>query len=215
MTAPPPHPHSSFPPAPLVYLPGASGNAACLGVVAAILAPRRPPVLVSYPGLAGPDVAPPLGDVDDLVAHLLRTLPARFDLVAISLGSAVALRLALEAPRRLRRMVLLAPTGGIDTARFGGAEFRSAVRAARPDAPTWLLDDSEDLGSRLGEIETPTLLVTGDSDPICPVTVADFLAARLPRARVEVLAGATHDLESEQPDVVASLIEVHLRGRRD
>ncbi|MBM4361486.1 MAG: alpha/beta fold hydrolase [Deltaproteobacteria bacterium] len=215
MTAPPQNPPSSFPPAPLVYLPGASGTAACLGVVAGILAPRRPPLLVNYPGLSGPDIDPPVGDVDDLVTHLLRTLPSRFDLVAISLGSAVALRLALEAPRRLRRMVLLAPTGGIDTARFGGAEFRSAVRAARPDAPTWLLDDTDDLSGRLSEIETPTLLVTGDADPICPVTVADFLGARLPHARVEVLAGATHDLESEQPDVVASVIEVHLRGRRD
>jgi pimeloyl-ACP methyl ester carboxylesterase len=41
--------------------------------------------------------------------------------------------------------------------------------------------------------------------------VGEHLASRLPRGRLEMVAGATHDLEEEQPDLLASLIEAHLR----
>jgi pimeloyl-ACP methyl ester carboxylesterase len=37
------------------------------------------------------------------------------------------------------------------------------------------------------------------------------LRAHLPSALLEVIPGATHDLEEEFPDLVASLIEAHLR----
>jgi len=56
----------------------------------------------------------------------------------------------------------------------------------------------------------PTLLVFGDADPISPVAVGRFLLDRLPSARLEIVAGGTHDLEEEYPDLLASLIEAHL-----
>jgi len=44
------------------------------------------------------------------------------------------------------------------------------------------------------------------------VAAGELLLARLPSATLEVVTGATHDLEAEHPDLLASLIEAHLRG---
>jgi pimeloyl-ACP methyl ester carboxylesterase len=37
------------------------------------------------------------------------------------------------------------------------------------------------------------------------------LAQHLPTSRLEVIPGATHDLELDHPDLIASMIEAHLR----
>jgi pimeloyl-ACP methyl ester carboxylesterase len=74
------------------------------------------------------------------------------------------------------------------------------------------LDDQVDLSERLSDVSTPTLLIFGDQDLIAPVAVGQHLLARLPSARLEIVPFATHDLEAEQPDLIASLIEAHLRA---
>jgi poly(3-hydroxyoctanoate) depolymerase len=123
----------------------------------------------------------------------------------------LALRLALDRPERVRKLILLATSGGIDVAALGGLDWRDTFRGLQPTAPTWFVDDRTDVTPRLGEIRQPTLLVFGDADLIAPVGVGRFLAEGLPDARLEILENATHDLEDEYPDVVASLIEAHLR----
>jgi 2-succinyl-6-hydroxy-2,4-cyclohexadiene-1-carboxylate synthase len=59
------------------------------------------------------------------VADVLAAAPARFALCGYSLGGRVALHVALEAPQRVRRLVLISTTAGIDD----GAE-RAARRAS-------------------------------------------------------------------------------------
>jgi len=107
--------------------------------------------------------------------------------------------------------VLVVPCGGLKAECFGALDWREAFVAARPFAPRWFVNDQSDYSDRLGEISAPTLLVLGEDDPIAPPAIGEFLRARLPNARLEVVEDASHDLEEEHPAFLASLIEAHLR----
>jgi pimeloyl-ACP methyl ester carboxylesterase len=179
--------------------------------IAAVLASRREPLLFDYPGLGESAENPDLHSLAELATSIADELPERCDLVALSMGSTLALRLALEHPERIRRLVLVSPCGGLAAERFGGLDWRAIFREQRPDAPTWFLDDRIDLSPRLAEIHAPTLVVVGDSDLIAPPAIGHFLVGELPAARLEIVADATHDLDEEHPAFLASLIEAHLR----
>lgn len=58
---------------------------------------------------------------------------------------------------------------------------------------------AEDLGSRLASLDIPALVVHGAEDPR-PSTIAERLAAALPRADLAVIPGAGHYPWVEQPD---------------
>jgi pimeloyl-ACP methyl ester carboxylesterase len=58
----------------------------------------------------------------------------------------------------------------------------------------------------LGEIEVPTLVIWGGNDRVVPISCADQYIKGLANARLEVVAGAGHLVELEEPEKVASLI---------
>jgi pimeloyl-ACP methyl ester carboxylesterase len=199
------------PPLPLAILPGAGGRLDLLKPIGDRLAKRRPTHLCEYPGIghAAPD--PSLRTLAELQRHVLSRLPERCDLVAKSMGGVLALRIALEEPKRIRKLVLLATSGGINVAALGGIDWRDTFRRFQPDAPSWFIEDRTDVTPQLGRITQPTLLIFGEADLIAPVRVGHFLKSKLPDARLELLAEGTHDLEAEYPDIIASMIEAHLR----
>jgi pimeloyl-ACP methyl ester carboxylesterase len=196
---------------PVAYLPGASGLWTTWEPIAAVLASRREPLLFDYPGLGESAENPDLHALSDLANWIADELPERCDLVALSMGSALALRLALDHSERVRRVVLVTPCGGVNAARFGALDWRDSFREQRPDAPSWFLDDDTDLSPRLAEILAPTLIVVGGRDPIAPANIGHFLLRQMPAAKLEVVPDATHDLEEEHPAFLASLIEAHFR----
>ncbi len=195
----------------LVFLPGAGGSAAFWAPVASRLADLGPTLLLGYPGFGDAPVDPTIASLDDLFRWLMERLPAEpSHLIAQSMGGILAVRMAVERPELVSRLVLVATSGGVDVARLGGAEWRPELRAARPTAPSWLIDDRTDLTDRLGEIRAPTLLLWTDADPISPLSVARFLATRIKGSRIVTLAGGTHAFASERPEEVASIIRTHL-----
>jgi pimeloyl-ACP methyl ester carboxylesterase len=196
---------------PLVFFPGAGGRVANLRPIAERLARRRTTSVCEYPGLGGVAPDPRLHTLVDLQRHLLASLPDRFDLVTMSMGGVLALRIALEQPQRLRKLVLLATSGGVDMAALGGIDWRDTFRQFQPDVPSWFLEDRTDLTEQLGQITHPALLIYGDADLIAPPRVGRLLQERLGNAQLEIIADATHDLEIDHPDLIASLIEAHLR----
>jgi len=199
------------PPLPLVFFPGAGGQRKNLQPLAGRLALRRQTLICEYPGLGGVSPNPELQTLTDLQNHLLASLPPRFDLVSMSMGGVLALRIALEHPERLRKLVLLATSGGVDIAALGGVDWRDTFLRKEPRAPDWFVQARSDFTPRLGSIPHPALLIYGDADLIAPPAVGQHLARHLPNAKLEVLPGATHDLELEHPDTIAALIEAHLR----
>lgn len=196
---------------PIVFLPGANGRKAFWRPVAERLADLGPAQLVGYPGFGDEPRDPSVRSVDDLYRWLLRRLPAgTYRVVAQSMGGTLATRLAIAHPDRVARLALSATSGGVDVARLGGADWRAAFRAARPDVPDWFELDRTDLTDRLGEIRAPTLLLWSDVDPISPLAVSELLLARIPGARRAVVKGGTHSFAEERPDEVAALLREFL-----
>ena len=196
---------------PLVFFPGAGGRVVHLRPIAERLAHRRTTYLCEYPGLGGVAANPNVQTMAELQRHLLASLPEQFDLVTMSMGGVLGLRIALEHPTRIRKLVLMATSGGVDVAALGGIDWRDSFRLVQPNAPSWFLEDRTDVTPELGRIAHPTLLIYGDADLIAPPSVGHLLQKNLPSARIEVIADATHDLEIDHPDLIASFIEAHLR----
>ena len=91
-----------------------------------------------------------------------------------------------------------------------------AVRAAHPTDPAGyaaqLTDTMAWRGSldRLPGLAIPTLLVHGDLDRLVPVENSRRMAAVLPSARLEVLAGASHIFMTDQPERTRAVLESFL-----
>jgi pimeloyl-ACP methyl ester carboxylesterase len=60
-----------------------------------------------------------------------------------------------------------------------------------------------DAFGRLGNIPHPTLVLTGDDDPIVSPTNSRILASAIPNATLNVLAGARHDFTTDHPEATA------------
>jgi 2-succinyl-6-hydroxy-2,4-cyclohexadiene-1-carboxylate synthase len=110
----------------LVLLHGFSGTRHTWDQVIESLGPESYlPVAVDLPGHGDRADAPRPITFAGCVAHVLGSSPERFVLCGYSLGGRVALQVALAAPERVTRLVLVATTAGIaDTAE------RSKRRAA-------------------------------------------------------------------------------------
>jgi poly(3-hydroxyoctanoate) depolymerase len=198
-------------PLPLVFFPGAAGRVEFLRPIADRLAPRRATILCQYPGLGGVPADPSVRTMAELRDHLLRSLPPRFDLVTMSMGGVLGLRIALDHPERIRKLTLMATSGGVNGQALGALDWRDTFQRLQPNAPTWFVEDHTDVTPRLGQVQHDTLLIFGDQDLIAPVSIGEHLLRHLPRARLELIAGGTHDLEIDFPDLIASFIEAHLR----
>jgi pimeloyl-ACP methyl ester carboxylesterase len=163
-------------------------------------------MVFGYPGFGDAPADFGIRSLSDLYGALLAVLPGRFHLVAQSMGNVLALRVAIECPDRVASLVLCAVSGGVDVRRLGGAEWRSTLRAEQPSAPPWFIDDDSDFTDRLASVCVPTLLLFGDSDPLSPVSVGEFLRDRMPLADLRVVAGGTHTMAHDDPDRIAPLI---------
>lgn len=67
-----------------------------------------------------------------------------------------------------------------------------------------------DLRGALGAVDTPTLVVHGERDPICPTGAGRALAAAIPGARLALVAGAGHAPFLSRPSEVRALLDAAL-----
>ena len=198
-----------------MFLPGAAGDPEFWQPVAARLLPAIEGVRLGWPGLGTQPACANVRGFDDLLRVTLEAIDRPVTVVAQSMGGIIAVRAALAAPDRVRRLVLVATSGGVDVARFGAADWRAEYRLAYPDAARWIMDARVDLTDRIPSITTPTLLIWGDADPISPVAVGRHLATLLPSAQLVVIPGGDHGLARDRADDVAPLIRRHLEAAAD
>lgn len=64
-----------------------------------------------------------------------------------------------------------------------------------------------DTVDRLGDIRQHTLVMAGDSDPICSLTATRWLSAGIPHARTEIFQDASHFFLMEQPERFLRLLK--------
>ena len=59
-----------------------------------------------------------------------------------------------------------------------------------------------DLMARVSEIHAPALLICGRADQMTPIKYSEYLASKIPNARLVVVEGAGHSVMIEQPEAV-------------
>ncbi|OFX04418.1 MAG: 2-hydroxymuconic semialdehyde hydrolase, partial [Alphaproteobacteria bacterium RIFCSPHIGHO2_12_FULL_66_14] len=163
-----------------------------------------------WPGLGHQPHDPAITGVGDLVQLVMAKMDEPVDLVAQSMGGVVAARIAIERPELVRRLVLCVTSGGVNMAGLGAADWRPAYRKSFLNAAEWITSSLAASDLPVEKIAAPTLLIWGDADPISPVAVGRHLEARIPNARLEVVAGGDHDVAATHPELVAALIARHL-----
>ncbi len=175
----------------LVYFHGNGETLADIAGLVEEFAARRVGVLaIEYPGYGVARAAATTeehmyADAERALAHLHRELgiPAgRIVLVGHSLGTGVAAEMALRG--HAARMVLLAPyTSMLDMAKT--VTWILPVRL--------LLRDRYDTLAKAPRLDLPVLIVHGTEDHVVPTRMGQELAARLPRAKLELVRGAGHN----------------------
>jgi pimeloyl-ACP methyl ester carboxylesterase len=195
----------------LVFLPGAAGREDFWRPVADRLPDSWKKSLHGWPGAGHEPHDPRVRSFDDLISRVASEIEDQSDLVAQSMGGIVAIGIALRHPRKVRRLVLTATSGGLDVAALGAVDWRDDYRAEYPNAAPWIWEDHIDYGDELSSIRQPTLLISGDSDPLSPSSVGERLAELMPATSHKVVAGGTHALARDHADEVAALIAEHLR----
>lgn len=194
----------------LLFLPGAGGRASFWHPVGELLPAEWERHYLSWPGLGEQPSDPAVQGIADLVRMVVDRLDMPADLVAQSMGAYVALKAALAAPDKVRRMVLAGAASGVPVAELGGADWRPDYRHEFPEAAGWITEAGGDLSGRLRGIRAPTLLLAGDRDVISPVAVGERLAELLPDARLEIIRGGEHDFPETHATEVAELVRRHL-----
>jgi pimeloyl-ACP methyl ester carboxylesterase len=197
----------------ILFLPGASGAAEFWKPVDELLPHDWDTELLDLPGFGNIPPDPRVNSFDDLVQLMLQTIDAPVDLVAQSMGGVVAMRMALAQPHLMRRLVLVATSGGVDLSRFNLEDWRPEYRAEYPNALPFVTDHVQpDLTNQLATLEAPTLLIWAAGDRISPPEVGRYLASRLTHAepRLIVLGHGDHMFARDHAAEVAPLIRQHL-----
>lgn len=95
------------------------------------------------------------------------------------------------------------------------AEVASWMLESRKEtliADVMAMRDRADATSRLGEIDIPTTVIVGESDPITPPADARAMAEAIPGARLVIIPGASHLAPVEQGQAVNDALREHLGG---
>lgn len=195
----------------LLFLPGIGGDPDFWRPLGERLPASWEKIYLGWSGLGNFREGPPLASFQDMVAQVERRLaPGPVDLLAQSLGGVVALAVALGHPTRVRRLVLAATSGGLDVRSLGASDWRAEYRAAFPHVADWVYGAWPDFSGQLSKIPQPTLLLWGDRDPISPLAIGERLCSLLPRATLEVVQGADHDLVKDRAKELAPSVQRHL-----
>lgn len=98
-----------------------------------------------------------------------------------------------EVVNRVREMILRANPAAAAAAQRGMAARR-------------------DYSGDLGTINVPTLVIVGRDDPIRPVADAEFMHKRIRNSRLQIIEGAAHMTNMEQPEIFNRAMLSFLRG---
>ena len=195
----------------VLFLPGVGADPAFWRPVGDRLPDTWHRTYLGWPGLGHQPHHPDVQSFEDLIGLAEAALgEGPVDVVAQSMGGAIALQLALRHSEKVRRLVLTVTAGGLDVAALGAIDWRPDYAAEYPDAAPWILKARPDYTPDLGRVTQPTLLLWGDADPISPVAVGQRLESLLPKADLHVIRGGHHDLAVVHAAEIATLIQAHL-----
>lgn len=194
----------------LLFFPGASGDGSFWAGVGERLPKSWEKHYLNWPGLGNQPASAEVTGFADLLSLAERNLTEPSAIVAQSMGGIVATQLALKHPNLVTHLVLVATSGGLDVSSFGAADWRSDFLSAFPETAQWILTEKPDLARQFPKLKPTTLLIWGDKDAISPVTVGQYLATQIPRAKLVIVPDGEHSMAKDLPEVVAPLIQTQL-----
>ena len=144
---------------------------------------------------------------DDL-AHLLRALGiSRAHIVGASFGGFVAQEFALRYPWMISKLVLCCTSfGGPNHVQPEPATMKMVASVKRLNVSQFEAATSFDAESRVGGIQSQTLVLSGDADEIVPVQNSRNLAAKIPGATLQIVEGGSHTFFTERADEFNQLV---------
>lgn len=193
------------------------------------------PDLVGFGHSPATSRLPSPGETAELLATWLSRLGVETThMVGHSMGGQIAVHFAVRHPDRLRRLVLVDPAGlprpvsPASAARFA-MEIAGLWRWGDPRFLPTILGDAWKAGPRtllraighilrddvrplLPEVRAPTLVIWGERDSWVPLADAAEFRAKLPRARLAVLRGASHNPMVDRPADFNRLVLGFLQG---
>lgn len=168
---------------------------------------------------------------DDAMAVLRAAGVERADVCGMAFGARVALRIALDYPERVHRLVLFDATGGPaapeaerTTGRDEAKRLRDAAGLSTPQVDSAWFHRRDPAGRGLNsralaggpawidglqDLAIPTLVACGEQDP--NLAGAKRLAAEIPGAVFNAMPMTGHGSILDRPDLVADLLGTFLR----
>lgn len=213
----------------VVLVHGAAVSSRHMAPAAVLLAENFRVIVPDLPGHGRSGSPSSVLDVQEnanaLMGWLDRLGHGRVAMLGNSYGCQIITALAASRPERLWGAVLQGPTldpaagGGLrqigrwlrNTVREGTTQPSETVRqwkqaGLRVFTLTLASMFRDRIEERLGEMTVPTLVVSGDRDPITPPRWVREAAGRLPRGEYAVVAGATHTMTVADPDALAEVV---------
>jgi len=200
-------------PSQILFLPGALGNRNFWEPLAGELQLRVDKAFMAYPGFAGVPADPSITCFEDLVDLAVSRIDSPTALIAQSMGGVLAIETTLRRPDLVTHLVMVATSGGLNTASLGAIDWRQAFKHEQSNLPDWFTSYNSDLTAKLGGIDVPVLLIWGDQDPISPIAVGQELLHLLPNAEFHILPGGEHDVARTHAQTIAPIVEAHLQKR--
>ncbi|MDL1902092.1 alpha/beta hydrolase [Anaerolineae bacterium CFX9] len=204
---------------------------------------RLPNVQCVLPDLAshGRSAAPIRQTIEEHTADMLALCDAleieQALIAGHSMGGAIALQMALDAPNRVRGLILIG-TGAhlpVNPALLEALQFSPETGklkimrwSAAPGTPEAMVEQVNqtlretpgevlyaafaavsrfDVRDRLAAITAPSLIVCGSRDVMTPPALSEELLERLPHARLVMIEGGGHQVINEQPAEAASAVK--------
>lgn len=111
-----------------------------------------------------------------------------------------------EALARFMLETVIPPDAGGSAALI--AETQASLRIRPPESLARRMEAAarHDVEDRLGDINAPTLVLQGDEDPLIAVGTGEEMAAKIPGARFELLAGSRHGITFQNREKTARLV---------
>lgn len=231
-------------PSDVVFIHGAGGNSLFWKRVLSYLDGKGRAVAIDLPGHpSGGITCKTVGDYANAVSGCIaEQFSVRPVVCGHSMGSAIALTLALDHSNQVSGLILIGAGAklGVDPEIVDGLrvnpmktieqtitpmsyfkidlgmgrEARAALSFS--NLPVFLNDylacDGFDVRSRLSEIVAKTLIIGGENDRMTPPRWATYLKENIPSSELSFVKEAGHMLPLEKPEVCASLIMRFLLG---
>ncbi|WP_087015842.1 alpha/beta fold hydrolase [Leucobacter sp. 7(1)] len=191
------------------------------------------PDLPGFGGSPEPGTAATIEETAELIAHFIEDrATAPVTLVGHSMGTQVVAELAARSPHLIETLALIAPT-------INRHERTAAQQAARmvqdlsgespkvlfaglreyvQTSPIWFANKlrlmlNHHLEDVCPRIETPTLVLRGETDRVCPRDWVQEVTDALPNAEMREIPDRGHEAIIKSPEPVASMVLDHVARR--